>query len=43
MAAVNRNEVSLFISSISLTSLHVSARADHLQVNTIVLEASYCL
>jgi hypothetical protein len=34
MVAVNRNEV--FISSISLTSLHVSDRAGHLQVNTIV-------
>jgi hypothetical protein len=28
---------SLFISSISLTSLHVSVRAGHLQVNTIGL------
>jgi hypothetical protein len=34
----------IFISSISLTSLHVSIRAGHLQENTIVfLEASYCL
>jgi hypothetical protein len=42
MVAANCNKV--FISSISLTSLHVSARAGRLQVNTIVfLEASYCL
>jgi hypothetical protein len=42
MVDVNRNKV--FISSISLTSPHVSTRAGHLQVNTIIfLEASYCL
>jgi hypothetical protein len=34
MVAVNCNKV--FISSISLASLHVSASAGHLQVNTIV-------
>jgi hypothetical protein len=36
MVTVNRNEVLLFISSILLTSLLVSARAGHLQVNAIV-------
>jgi hypothetical protein len=39
MVAVKSNKV--FIYSISLTSLHVSARASHLQVNTIVF-LGYC-
>jgi hypothetical protein len=33
---VNRNEIVYLFSSISLTSLHFSAHAGHLQVNTTV-------